>query len=397
MPSLETKLLIDFYIGGMLHFLLKPAVILLGWLLRRNHDLTGCRDVTYLKLLGGGSIVIAYPSLLALKHSGRKLRMIATDKTAGFARSLGIFDEVLIVRDQHLASLILDVLRVVVRLWRTDAIVDLEIHSRLSTVLSLLTLARNRIGAYTENSFWRRGLSTHLLFYNKAAGVYLFYDQITQLFGAQLPDASAYVAAFRQHLAAQNIRRTDVQPDDIAVAPCCSELGRERMFRPQDWPTALQTELSAGPVRVHFLGGPEDRAPIEHIIALTRQRFPSALLVNHAGTLNLLESFSLVQQVRRLYCIDSALLHVARLLGTPTTSYWGPTDPATRLRPSPGSQDIACYGRIACSPCVHIANVPPCRGCNICMQFALDPNCGLDRNPIWLAQQLRGTAVEISQ
>jgi hypothetical protein len=67
-------------------------------------------------------------------------------------------------------------------------------------------------------------------------------------------------------------------------------------------------------------------------------------------------------------------------------SYWGPTDPATRLKPSNVALDVIHYRRIACSPCVHIASDPPCYGNNVCMRFAVDPDCGLDDNPPWLAE-----------
>ena len=49
--NLRLQLLIDYYIGGFLHFLLKPLVILAGKILRREHDLRKCRSVTVIKML----------------------------------------------------------------------------------------------------------------------------------------------------------------------------------------------------------------------------------------------------------------------------------------------------------------------------------------------------------
>jgi hypothetical protein len=49
------------------------------------------------------------------------------------------------------------------RLFRTGC-ADFEVHSRLTMVFCLLTCARNRAGFYIMASFWRRNLSTHLLF-----------------------------------------------------------------------------------------------------------------------------------------------------------------------------------------------------------------------------------------
>ena len=158
MTSLQRRLQIDCYIGGLLHLLLKPMVILLGILLRRDHDLRKCKTVTILKLLGGGSLAIAYPSILALKRSGQitRLQAVTSSRTRSFAELLGVFDEVIVIRDESIATLLTDSIRTLWRLFRCEAIVDLEVHSRLTTVFCLLSCARNRIGFYTLNSFWRR-------------------------------------------------------------------------------------------------------------------------------------------------------------------------------------------------------------------------------------------------
>jgi ADP-heptose:LPS heptosyltransferase len=389
MNRMKFRLLLDFHVGGILHALLKPPTMALGWLLRRNHDVPAVTDVTIVKLLGGGSIVMAYPSLLALRQSGkiRRLRLLATPHTADFGEVLGLFDEIIIIRDDSLLHVLGGSLRAIARLWRTDAIVDLEIHSRLSTVLCLLTAARNRIGAYTEISFWRRSLATHLLFYNLNGPVYLFYHQIARLFSLEPPTFAACVAHFRSHVTDAAVALPEVHEQDMALAPLCSEFTRERMLREEDWEMILQQAVTHSPApRVHLLGGPADRPELERLRVRLAAKMPQVQWINHAGQLSLRQSVCLIRRVQKLYCIDSSLLHLARLLGVPTVSYWGPTDPATRLAPSEAARHEVHYHRISCSPCAHIGYQPPCKGRNTCMRFAADPTCGLDENPIWLAQ-----------
>ncbi|HEY1183982.1 MAG TPA: hypothetical protein VGE89_07345, partial [Bryobacteraceae bacterium] len=164
--NLRSKLFLDYYFGGFLHAVLRVPTILLGKLLRRDHDLSRCREIAILKLLGGGSLVIAYPALLALRRLPgiEKLTLITTPAIAPFGALLGIFDETVIVRDDRgLPTLAADSARAFRKLFRHDALIDLEIHSRLTTVFALLTVARNRIGFFTSISFWRRHLNTHLL------------------------------------------------------------------------------------------------------------------------------------------------------------------------------------------------------------------------------------------
>jgi ADP-heptose:LPS heptosyltransferase len=389
MSSLKFRLLVDYYVGGILHALLKPPTMALGWLLRRDHDLAGVADVTIVKLLGGGSIVLAYPALLALRRSGkiRCLRLLATPQTAPFGDVLNLFDEIIIIRDDSLLGMLAGSLRAIVKLWRTEAIVDLEIHSRLSTVLCLLTAARNRIGAYTEISFWRQSLSTHLLYYCRSGPVYLFYQQIAGLFSAEVPTFDACMGQFRSHINGLALSPPEVDASDVALAPWCSDFTAERRLREEDWEDLLEKALSQNPARcVHMLGSASECGEIERLRLRLADRMSHVRWVNHAGQLNLQQSVRLISGVQRLYCIDSALLHLARLLGVPTVSYWGPTDPATRLAPCATVRHEVHYHRISCSPCAHIGHQPPCKGRNICVRFAVDPRCGLDANPIWLAQ-----------
>ena len=96
--KLGAKLVIDYYAGGLLHAILKPPTVLLGKVLRRNHDLTNCSSVTIIKMLGGGSLVVAYPALLAIKNVPGvvKLRLLTTPAVRQFGETLGVFDEILV-------------------------------------------------------------------------------------------------------------------------------------------------------------------------------------------------------------------------------------------------------------------------------------------------------------
>jgi ADP-heptose:LPS heptosyltransferase len=387
--NLNLKLLADFYIGGILHALLKPPTVFLGKLLGRDHDIAANSTVTILKMLGGGSLVIAYPDLIAIKRlpQVRKLRLVASPAVRPFGEALGIFDEIVVIRDNSLFAMALDSVRAGVKLFRCDVIVDLEVHSRLTTVFCLLTCARNRVGFYTTISFWRRHLATHLLFYNLANPVHHVYDQIAALFGAQVPGLDRCAAEYRAHLSAPPPERTPGKLR-LALAPSCSGLSRERMLLPEDWLLAIERKLAAerGPVAlaIELLGGPPDREELERIGALVRERFPAATVTNHAGKTKLLESVRILAGCDGLLCIDSAMLHFGRLLGVPATSFWGPTDPHILLRPGAAGADEIHYQKLSCSPCVHLALSPPCNGDNVCMRFAMDPNRAGSRNPLWV-------------
>jgi ADP-heptose:LPS heptosyltransferase len=387
--NIRTKLFTDYYVGGTLQAILKPVTVLLGKVLRRNHDLARCSSLTFIKMMGGGSLVIAYPALVAIKNlpQVKQLRLITTSAVKPFAEILGVFDEIIVIRDDSAATLVGDSLIALRKVFRCDAIVDLEIHSRLTTVFSVVTCAVNRVGFYTGISFWRQKLATHLLFCNISSGIYYFYDQIAALFGSGAPDIGLCVTTFRKQLGVAP-RTPDAGSLRMALAPCCSELGRERMLQPKEWVEVLGRRFSredAGrKIEIRLLGARGDRPALDQLCEVLSAAFPGVKTVNYAGKTSLAESVRGLAEVDELICIDSALLHFARLLGIPTISFWGPTDPASRLRVSEFNRDEIHYHKLPCSPCVHVAQEPPCRGDNLCMRFAVDPNRPLESNPKWI-------------
>ncbi len=392
--KLRTKLIADYYVGGLLHVILKPAAIVLGKILRRKHRLLPCRTITIVKMMGGGSLAIAYPSLLALKRTAglSRLQIVTTPAILPFAKALGVFDEILVIRDGGVLELLTDSVRTIRKLFLSDAVVDLEVHSRLTTVFCLITCARNRIGFYTESSFWRRRISSHLLFCNFSNGIFQSYDQIAQLFEVDVPSADVCRATFRCN--SPSDAKTANGAHVVAVAPCCSELSRERMLETDEWCRIVGLQLkareSSAPVEVHLLGSPRDRPYLDGLREALGKAVGGAPIVNHAGDFTLKDSIRLLASADVLLCIDSALLHFARLLGVPTVSFWGPTDPRTLLRPWPGSRDEIHYRKISCSPCVHLAQRPPCNGNNICMRLAADPRREDDPNPVWIIDERAG-------
>jgi ADP-heptose:LPS heptosyltransferase len=387
--NLRVKLLADYYVGGTLQAILKPATVLLGKIARRDHDLARCSSLTFIKMMGGGSLVIAYPALLATKNSPqvKQLRLITTSAVKPFAEILGVFDEIIVIRDDSAVTLVGDALSAIWKVFRCDAIVDLEVHSRLTTVFAVVTCAVNRVGFYTGISFWRQKLATHLLFCNISNGIYYFYDQIAALFGGVAPDMGMCVSAFRKRLGVAQ-RIPDAGTLRVALAPCCSELGRERMLLPNEWVDVFRRRFTREDadrkIEIRLMGGRSDQAALDRLSDVIRMAFPGVVTVNLAGKTSLAESVRGLAEVDELICIDSALLHFARLLGIPTISFWGPTDPESRLRISDFNQDEVHYHKLPCSPCVHVAQEPPCRGDNLCMRFAVDPDRPLETNPKWI-------------
>jgi ADP-heptose:LPS heptosyltransferase len=370
--QLRTQRSIDNYVGRLAIALLRPVAMVLGAVLRRDHRLAVGREVIFMKMLGGGSLLLGMPMLLGFRraHPTVKMILITTPSVKPFADMIGVFDEYRVIDVRSGGAALSSATRVLWQSLRADCIIDLEVHSRLTTVFTTLTMARNRVSFWLEDIFWRRGLASHLIFFNKASGSYHFYDRIADLFGFPVVDRADCRAAL---IRTCDIDVTRPMVDRVCIGFACSDLGQERMLSAEQWVRVFRENLRAEHRTFAFLGGPADRARGETIIAALRAEFPRLTLLNRCGELTLNQSVAVLFESPEFWGIDSSLLHQARVAGLRCLSYWGPTDPATRLRSTWQIDERVVYRKIACSPCVHTSEEPPCRGDNRCIQGLFDP------------------------
>jgi len=371
--TLRRKQILDFYLGGFLILVLRPIVALAGRVLRRDHDLRVRGEICVQKLLGGGSLVLAYPALLGLRRRWpeARLSLVCTPAVVPFAETLQIFDRLLVIDDSGPLRLLWSALVAWSRCFRADTLVDLEVYSRLSTVFAALTCARNRLGFFLHEAFWRRGLHTHLIFFNRFSGVWFFYEKAVELLGAQ---PAPIEECRKQLLVGLPARRDSAALETVCVGCGSSELAPERMLTAKQWQAVFaQRARGSSGRRFMFLGAASDRALADSICRELEQVLPQHRYENGCGALTLPESLAELAAASGYWGVDSALLHYARLFGLRCVSWWGPTDPRTLLRPNPGLEEEVVYRKIPCSPCVHVAEQPPCRGNNLCIQNLFKP------------------------
>jgi ADP-heptose:LPS heptosyltransferase len=382
--------MLDNYAGRLGIAIVRPAAMLLGLVLRRDHHLSVDREIVWVKMLGGGSLLLAGPMLLGMRRAypNAKMVLITTPTVKPFAELTGAFDEYRVIDDRSAMKILWSAASALFRTLRADCIVDLEVHSRLTTVFTTLTMARNRIGFWLEDIYWRRGLASHLIFFNRSSASYHFYDRVADLFSVAPADRevcrTALIEACGQTTAPA---RTD---GVVSIGFACSELGRERMLTPAQWVRVFEKHLLPTHHTFNFLGGPGDRVTADAIVAAISSVFPQLTLNNCCGKYSLRQSVLALFEAPDFWGVDSSLLHLARITGACCISYWGPTDPATRLRPDNRIQEIAIYRKIACSPCVHTSEEPPCCGDNRCIKGLFGEDVPLGWTPIEMPPR-RGT------
>lgn len=385
--KLRAKQRLDAGLGGAAIFILKPLARLLGMLLRRDHDIQPRGDIVIVKMLGGGSLILALPALLGLKrrYPDRCLRLVCTGATRQFAELLGVFDEIVVVEDGgSVFRLVQSGLRALFAVFRCDTIIDLEVYSRLSTVFCLMSLARNRICFYLQTAYWRKGLSTHLFYFNRSGPAPKHYEQIARALGAEIPSAEDCRIAFFKTNDLTRDADTGGERLKLGLACFCSDLALERMFSVDEWAELAARQLKDRKISITLFGGPGDKVKGDEMAVALRAALPDAAVDNACGRWPLRDCAAEIAKQDRFWSIDTGLLHVARQIGVPTTSYWGPTDPGTLLQDLPGVDEALHYRKLPCSPCVHVSDAPPCGGTRLCMVAHLRDLTEAEQNPAWI-------------
>ena len=306
--SMTSKVAWDRYLGGTLVYLLNFLARLLGYLLRRDHTLPARGDITVIKVLGGGSLVMALPALLGIrrKYPAVKMRLLTTAAVKPFAETLGVFDEILTLDDRSVVELAMSSLRCLRACYGSDTVIDLEIYSYLSTVLGIFTFARNRLGFFFEEAGLREKLHTHRIFFHPGSPLYSHYDRIAVMLEAPVVPARQCAEHVLTTLGIA-ARMPKLGGGRIAIGCGCSELSVERKLAPVQWSRHVFAMAPDKGRDVIFLGSTTDKRDAEKVIAAVRDLGSDGWrgsLTDLTGATSLAELAAGACRVRRILGIE---------------------------------------------------------------------------------------------
>ncbi len=318
------------------------------------------RAVLVMKYLGVGSVAEAVPMFRELRrrYPGARIAFLTFTPCAELARLLGCFDEIRAIRTSSLPAFAADVAAAIWwgRRGRFDVSFDLEFFSKFSYILSYLVHARVRVGYFVRVLRYVK-LHTHPVPYNASRHVSeAFLAQLDPAPERLLPTGPPAPPALPEAAG----READALLDRLGIsqAKCLiafnvntSDLSRLRL-----WPAASYAALAGMLHRSHgatilFVGGPQDRARVEEVLALV----PDGVRVaNIAGQTTLAGLLALFTRVRLVVSNDSGPLHLAALMGTPTVAFFGAE--SARIYGPRGPRQVNLDLQLYCSPCLNVYN-----------------------------------------
>ena len=365
---------IDRVVGTPLCWILNILTWSVGVVLRRRHAPPYAPErILVIKLMGVGSIVQALPLLdgLARRYPGAELRMLCFPETEIFAKRLHPVASVFTIDNRSLFTLArtsLTALVAIVR-WRPDLVLDLEFHSKFSSLLTTITAAPNRGGLFDVTTAFRNRLHTHLVYANPRQHICDLYCHLGRAFGVESfkPLAECAGCIRLQHgeedEASRFVAANAAGRPVILVNANAGELCLERR-----WPSDKFAVLAAALVdsgTVMLVGSPAERDHVEEIRSLITDDATRAKVLNAAGALSFGGYLALLKRAALMVTNDSGPMHLAAVLGAPVVSLWGPGESATYEPRTP--RHVAVSEHVFCSPCLYITHEPPCAGENLCM------------------------------
>jgi ADP-heptose:LPS heptosyltransferase len=386
--NVDTMRAIDRYLGIPLTFLLTLWQRVLA--LFSPKKAVSPHNILFIELSEMGSTVLVDPALRKTREKlGAQLFFVIFAKNRASLDLIGTIapENIFTIRENGLFVLLLDTLHFLrwSRRNKIDTVVDLELFSRFTALLSGLCGAVNRVGFYSfhNEGLYRGELLTHKVAYNPHIHIAKnFIALVNSLMteSTEIPFSKTQISddeislpvltytqkeldemheLVRKHYPDYNRKNHRI----VLINPNASELLPQRRWMPERYVELIKKILNRAPdVIVLITGAPSEKSEAEEKCQLTGDR----RCINFAGAVGLGQLPKLYSIATLMVTNDSGPGHFSSITPLPTFVLFGPETPA--LYGSLGNS-TPIFAGLACSPCVSAANhrKTPCTE-NKCLQ-----------------------------
>ncbi|MFA6904086.1 MAG: glycosyltransferase family 9 protein [Gallionellaceae bacterium] len=348
------------------------------------------KRVLLVELSEMGSAILVDPAMQKLKNvAGAELFFVIFDKNKPSLKLLNSVEDqnIFTIRETGIIPLAIDTLRFFwwTRSRKIDSVIDLELFSRYSALLTGLSGASNRVGfhAFHNEGLYRGAMLTHKVSYNAHQHIAKsFVGLVNALLSdkAELPYSKTIVSddeiKLRQAVVSAEQKaailakiREDYADFDAAkqqlvlINPNASELLPQRRWMKDRYAELMRRILAHSKTAIVVItGAPAERAEAEAL----RVAVDNARCINFAGRVKFTELPPLYSVSRLMVTNDSGPGHFSSVTPLQTFVLFGPETPA--LYGSLGNS-TPIYAGLACSPCVSASNhrKTACSD-NVCLQ-----------------------------
>jgi ADP-heptose:LPS heptosyltransferase len=364
-----TQIIIDKYVIQAITVVINIAVKILGKILHIDHSLDKkFTKIAICKYKGMGSIIQATPLLKNLKsnYPNAKIIFVTTSGNIGIIEKIGLVDEIISLNDSSLFELIISFPDFILKLIksRIEVYIDLEVYSNFSTLVTILSISKNRIGFYLQSKHYRLGNYTHMMYHNTRSPIHETYLQFARLMGCTITHEN--LIEFKPELTHINYNNNPFNLTNnqyIIINPNASDLRIERRWGKNNYRELIINLNKLLPEYwLIIIGAKSEMTYVNKVL----EGIDCKKVINTSGKTNLDELISLIYYAKVLITNDSGPMHLGFACKTPTVALFGPCSP---IQYGYHEKSISIYKNAYCSPCVHDFVTPPCKGNNQCMKL----------------------------
>jgi len=397
--SVNTMRAIDHWVGVPLCAIVSPLVAVIDKIKNifgRDHSTP--KKLLFIELSEMGSAILVDPAMRNAQARGAELFFLIFKSNRASLTLLNTVksENIFTIDSSSLGGLIKDTLRflILARKHRIDTVIDLELFSRFTALLTGMCGARRRVGyhIFHGEGLWRGFMLTRKVHYNPHIHITKnFLSLIHAAFAQKIevpfskieipdsevrleqaiidPSALEKVRGRIEKLAKEaNISYTPGKNRLILINPNASDLLPQRRWAQQRFSELIQAVHQQYPQDLILItGSPAEFVYVDKVRSVANIK--NAL--NFAGQVSFAELPPLYTLSDVMVTNDSGPGHFSAVTPLRTVVLFGPETPA--LYGSVGNS-IAITANLACSPCVSAANhrKTPCHD-NVCMQAITVP------------------------
>ena len=371
--NVDTMRFIDRYLGQPICLLLQLLYWPFDYFQRAKKP--AVERVLFIELSEMGSAVLVDPAMRWLKQQDKELFFVIFEKNACSLSLLNTVpkDHIFILKPDNIWSLLISTLRFQfwVRRNRIDTVIDLELFSRFTAILTRLAGAKIRAGFHRvhEEGLYRGNFLTHPVMYNAHKHISKNFMTLVQatLSGDHQPyqklapgqePVLARAKVSDEQLAEVIEQLHQLTPDYqvgqsrlVLINPNASDLVPQRRWMMSSYSEVISSILKQfDDVLVVITGSKSEWQAAEKLRALVKDQ---QRCINSAGAFRFEQLVPLYSLSEMMLSNDSGPPHFASVTELRTYVLFGPETPA--LYSSLGNS-IPIYAGLPCSPCVSAAN-----------------------------------------
>jgi heptosyltransferase-2 len=323
----------------------------LGFFKSSNQIVFNPKKILIIKFSGFGNIVLALPTIRAIKkkypdseitfltHTMNKA-IIEKEPAINYVQTFDIETAIKTFVNMF-------ILFSKIKKSNFDLVIDLEQFSRFSAIVSFFSKAQTKIGFDTKGQGREKLYDVKIDYNNNQHTSKTFGDVAKKLeISIDFQDTKIFLTKKDKQKIDYLLEQNKINSKDILIGihPGCGINNPMRKWQKEKFAKLADFLIENYNYKIFFTGGKSEKKLVEEIQCLMKN--PS---LDFSDSTNLRELAELISRCKFFVSNDTGPLHLASAMKVPVVSFFGPNTPL--LYGPLGENNLIFYKKMKCSPC----------------------------------------------